>query len=216
MRNNLLLLLLFFPLNVYAGWSGIAGYLGTSDSDWLQLGQVREADFTYFGLRIEEKTKADIRVGASVAQFDLRLLETDSLLNIEKFSGERLSLYLRWPVNLMQHLKWHSELQFQYHQGTRNNINSSSIQDETINWSEWVLDLGVSIQIGRLSLRPFVNLRHIDGDISNESGTSLFQLVHAKSSGFIADYYVEPTAFIRLRVTGLENRSVQVSLVREY
>ena len=216
MHNKLLLLLLLFPLCVNASWTGIAGYLGSSEHDWLLTSQDRKTDVTYYGLRIEEKTKADIRIGASVAQYDLRLIDPADLLNIEKFSGERASLYLRWPIKLTRQLKWHSALHFLYLRGTRNNASISAVPDVTINWTEWVLDLGISVQLGRISLRPFVEFRHVDGDISDATGTALFKLVNAQSSGIIADYFVEPTAYVRLRATGAENKALEVSLVREF
>ena len=211
MPISLFILLLCFPLSVSAGWTGIAGFLGSGESDWALTDGNWQSEFTHYGLSIEDKTDVDIRVGASAAQFDLRLIEIGNRQNIQKYSGNQYSLYLRWPVELTRTVKWHSDLHFVYHSGD----NLGQANDETIKWNEWVLNLGISVQLGRLSLRPFINLRDLDGDITG-TGIRLLELVYARSSGLIADYMIEPSAFIRFRYTGAENPSMQVSLVREY
>ncbi len=76
MSTRILWLLLLLPLQVLAtGWTGIAAFVGKSDSDWLQASSVKLANIDFYGLRIEEKTEIDLRVGARAGQFDLRLTD---------------------------------------------------------------------------------------------------------------------------------------------
>ena len=211
MRIKLFVMLLCLSSSVSAGWTGISGFIGSGESDWAVADKHWQSEFTHYGLSIEDKTEVDIRVGASAAQFDLRLTQIGNRQNIEKYSGNQYSLYLRWPIELTRTVKWHSDLHFVYHKG--DSLGQSN--DAIIQWNEWVLNLGISVQMGRLSLRPFINLRNLDGDIA-DTGIRLLKLVNARSSGVIADYTIEPSAFIRLRYIGAENPSIQVSLVRQY
>lgn len=206
------LVLVFFPVAAFGGWTGIAGFIGSSDSDWSLVNQIRQADMMYYGFSIEEKTSTELRVGASGGQYDLKLTQLDNIFNTEKFTGEFLTLYLRLPVVLAKSIKLHSDLHYAYHRGS----SGFPTLEQNINWGEWLLNIGISVQLGRVSVRPFVNFRSINGDISNDSGTRIFELESSKSSGIILDYYVENTAYVRFRATGAENESLQISLVREF
>ena len=89
-------------------------------------------------------------------------------------------------------------------------------ESEQISWSEVSLQLGLSLQLGRLSLQPYGFLRSIDGDISTPSQTRLF--AHELSSGYglKLDYYVEPTAYIRFLGSSGAVEAVSISFVRQY
>jgi len=208
-RTSLFFLLLL-PFPVMAGWTGLGAFIGQGDSDWLFSQGVQNADIGYYGLRIEENTEAEIRVGVSAGQFDLRLQDRDAAI-AEKYNGQFLSFYLRWPVMLTRSLKFHTLLSYRYNLGTK--VKSEITE---INWSEISLDMGVSLQLGRLSLRPYLNVRRIDGDITSDTSTLLFELDTATSYGLKLDYHVERTAYIRLQGSSGSHNLMMVSFVREY
>jgi hypothetical protein len=204
-----LLLLLCLQLNTASAWSGIGAFLGQADGDWRFSAGSQNADIDFYGLQIEDRTQSPLRVGAGAGQFDLRLLSTPAAA--ERFSGKFLTLFLRLPQSLGDQVKLHSQLSYQY------NLGEKSLQgSEQISWSEVMLQLGVSLQLGRLSVQPYGILRSIDGDITTPSQTRLFQ--HEQSSGYGVklDYYVEPTAYIRFLGSAGANESLSISFVREY
>ena len=209
MRNSLFALLLMLP-GVSFGWSGISAFLGQGDSDWLFSDTTQSADVGFYGLQIEDRTQSDLRIGASAGQFELRLLPAPNAL-AERYSGKFLSLYLRLPSALNESLTLQTLVRYQYHLGDQ------SLQPtQQISWNEITLELAVSLQVGRLALRPYVYLQRIDGDITSSTQTRLFKLADNAGSGLMLDYYVEAGAYVRLRASGGSRRSAGISFVREY
>ena len=148
-RLLLLVVLLFQFTPSHAAWTGIGAFIVQADTDWLLDSDQREADIDYFGLRIEEKTEVDLRIGASAGQFDVRLVDRDGSAAISKYSGKFISFYLRWPHQLTESVRLHSLLNYQFHLGDQ----SEGDADE-IDWNEITFNFGISLRLGRLSIRP--------------------------------------------------------------
>ncbi len=197
------------PVN--AAWTGIAAFVIDGESDWLLGSNILENDFTKFGLRIEEKTEVNLRIGASAGVFDLKFLDKAAVMPFEKYEGQFLSFYLRWPEQLSDSIRVHSQFNYEYHMG-----NQTDDLENEINWTEISLELGISAQLGRFSIRPFADYRYVDGDITGPSSARLLELDKHYSTGLILDYFVEQTAFVRLRLSGGAYRSFLISLAREF
>jgi hypothetical protein len=210
-RISLLLLCLLVVMPVHAAWTGIAAFMIDGESDWLLGSNVVENDFAKYGLRIEEKTEVNLRIGASAGLFGLKLLDKAAVLPFEKYEGEFISFYLRWPEQLSDSIRVHSLFNYEYHTGNQNDD-----LDNEINWTEVSLELGISTQLGRFSIRPFADYRYVDGDISGPTSARLLELDKHYSSGLILDYFVEKTAFVRLRLSSGAYRSFLISLAREF
>lgn len=209
MRASLFALLLVAFSSAF-GWSGIGAFLGQRNSDWTFAAGRQHADIDVYGLQIEDRTQSPLRVGASAGQFDLRLQPSENAL-AERYSGKFLSLFLRLPQPLGDQWKLHSLLRYQYHLGDK-----ALRESEQISWSEVSLQLGLSLQLGRLSLQPYGFLRSIDGDISTPSQTRLFEHELSSGYGLKLDYYVEPTAYIRFLGSSGAVEAVSISFVRQY
>jgi hypothetical protein len=210
-RISLLLMCLFIVTPVNAAWTGIAAFVINGESNWLLGNDVLENDFTKYGLRIEEKTEVNLRIGASAGVFGLKFLDRAGVIPYEKYDGQFFSFYLRWPEQLSDSIRVHSRFNYEYHKG-----NQTDNLDNEITWTEISLELGISAQLGRFSIRPFVDYRYVDGDITGPTTARLLELEKQYSSGLIADYYIEPTAFVRLRLSGGAYRSFLISLAREF
>lgn len=195
-----------------AAWTGIAAFVGKSESDWLLPSALNQANIDFYGLRIEEKSNVDLRIGARAGQFDLRLFNPLNVNLAEKYDGQFFSLYLRWPLTLTERVKFHTNVSYQLNLGTLS-VDSESTE---INWNEVSLNLGLSLRLGLISLRPFVDFRSIDGDISSAAQTRIFKQNKVESVGLMLDYFVEHFAFVRLMITGGSNQSMMISFVREH
>jgi hypothetical protein len=210
-RSSLLLGLLLVSLPVSAAWTGIGAFVIQGKSDWAFNGDELRANFTRYGLRIEEKTDTELRVGASGGQVDIKFIDRIGAQPTEKYSGEFLSFYLRWPYRINNVLSLHGLFDYQYVLGDQ-----LELAENEITWSEISLNLGISARLGRLSIRPFVEYRDIDGDITASGSTRLFQLDEERSEGVVLDYFVEKTAFLRLRISQGGYRSFMLSMAREF
>jgi hypothetical protein len=210
-RISLFLCCVFFMLPANADWTGIGAFLVQGKSDW-QLGDnIMRNDFTQYGLRIEEKTEVELRLGASAGQFDLKFLDDNGVLPFESYDGQFVSFYMRWPHQLTDTIRLHSLFNYQYNLGKQ-----SDNQDNEINWTEVTLDLGISYQLGRLSIRPFVDYRYVDGDITGSGAARLLKLDSPQSTGLNLDYFIERDAFLRLRFSRGSYRSFMLSVAREF
>lgn len=217
MRTSYLLLLLLLPLPSLAAWTGMGAFVGQGETDWLLATESRLADSHFYGLHLEEKTQKDLRVGASAGQFSLRLLDPQDVTTAEKFDGQFLSLYLRLPLRLNSMLSLHSGLSYRYHQGEKTAVlESTSSELIEISWHEFAFELGVSLEAGLLSVRPFISLSHLDGDITSTDALRIFTRNESLSRGLMLDYFVERSAYIRLKAVSGAYRTMQISFVREY
>ncbi len=194
-----------------AAWTGIGAFFSEGEADWVVDGRKYEAAVDYYGLRIEEKTEVDLRVGASAGQFSTKLLDLDGTRSTEKFRGEFLSLYLRWPHVFNERWFVHSTLDYRF------NLGRLSDDDDTeIDWTELNFNTGIGLRSGRLVLRPFVEYRHVDGDITGPDPTRLFKLDEQTGTGLVVDYLVEHTAFLRLSIHRGAQESVYFGMAREF
>ena len=207
-----LLLAAGMTFSTQAAWTGIGAFVGQSESDWLVGGESRVADVNMYGFRIEEKSRTELRVGASAGQISVRLQLPDNSSLADKYYAQFISFYLRLPLKITDSISFHSRLNYQFNSG-----DSSRDDDEEaeIDWTQLDLNLGLSFTVSNLSLRPFVNFRNIDGDINTDAGTRVFEEESSYSGGLIFDYAVEPTAYVRLTATAGERDSLMLSFVRE-
>jgi hypothetical protein len=208
----IILILLFIPAIAQSAWTGIGAYTGQGETDWRFNSAILEADKSRYGLHVEERTQSGLRVGASAGQFSLRLKDPLQVADTEKFNGQFLEFYLRWPFKLSESLTLHSRINYQFNLGTR----SGGSEDDEIDWNEAGLTLGLAVRFGLLSLRPFVNWSSIDGDITSDAKIKVFKNINNRSTGIILDIYVEPTAYVRLMGTSSDNPSIWFGFIREY
>ncbi len=214
-RSRLYLLLLLLVTGpAGAAWTGIAAFVGEGESDWRFNTDIQPVTHRYYGLRIEEKSDVNLRIGASAGFFSLRLRDPLDLSASDKFDGEFLSLYLRWPVRLTETITLHSQFDYRFNNG--NTFDDSGEEDDQIDWSELSLRLGMGLQLGRLTIQPFFLRRSVDGDITRDDSTSRFELAERNRQGLILDYQVETNSYVRL-AAGLQDRdSIYLGLVTEY
>lgn len=208
------MLLLLLPAAAWASWTGIAAFVGEGESDWRFDSDIQQATHRYYGLRIEENSEVDLRIGASAGFFSLRLRDPLNPTSSEKFDGEFLSIYMRWPLRLTQRLTLHSLLNYQFNLG--NTFSETDQEEDEIDWSEISLRLGLGLQLGRLQLQPFVLLRSIDGDVTTNGLTRRYELADQNRQGLIMDYQIEANAYVRMAAGLHDRRSLYFGLVTEY
>lgn len=215
MRIRLLctsILFFFVPVVGHAWWTGIAAFADQQESDWAFSAQTRIADSFRYGLRIEEKTSPGLRLGMGIGQFHLRLKALSNIPTIDKYDGEFVLFYMRWPFNLSDRLSLHTRFDYLYHSG-RQSENSS---DNEIDWIETAFSAGLRMNLGTVSLQPYVRFRSIDGDLTRDATVQLFDDAQVNSYGIKLDIHVEPTAYVRLHASFNATESLGVSFVREY
>ena len=197
--GSLLLLLVFHSGIAGAEWTGVTLDLANTDSDWKYRNQVREARNSELSFSIEERTASGLAIGARIGYFDMRLVAPDDTETL-KFDGQYFGIYLRHDLAIAERLSLHSGLGLKYASGTE----SGDAEDQAeIDWTETDVEIGIGIRAGNLRIMPFAAWNHVDGDISDENGTSVFDLVQSDTQGIRFDLYVEQTAFVRLElVTG--------------
>ncbi len=205
-----LFLLLWLPLQSAMAWTGIAAILGQSQEDWLFADGAQSAQHDFYGLSVEDRTRNGIRIGARAGQFDVRLSAHNGAA-AERFHGKSLGVYLRWPLALSSTIQLEPRVRYQYQLGQQ-----ALASRQQISWSEIRLQLAFRVQLGALSLRPFVAWRHIDGDISTALASRLFVQQQSGSYGLALDLYVEPGAYIRLQTRLGDQQAASIGFVRTY
>ena len=198
-------------LPAQAAWTGIAAFISDGETEWVVAGQERDVDIRGYGLRIEEKTAIDLRVGARIGQFYARLSDPGSSGFTEKYQGEFLSLYLRWPHRLSESLTLHTGLDYRF------NVGQVSADDSTeIDWNELTTRIGLGYRIGLLGIQPFAEYRAADGDVNGVGVRGLIEASAHNSAGIVFDLEVDRAAYVRLSVTGGATDSLKFSLTREF
>lgn len=200
------------PVPGIAAWTGIGAYTGSSESDWSLGTETRIADRRFYGLHIEESTSTGIRIGASIGRFDLRLKDPVQIELTQKFEGQFLSLYLRIPFKVVEKVSFHTRLEYQFNLGNRE---TGALEDE-VDWNELGATLGLNLELGLLSVRPFIDWRMVDGDLTTATSDEVLENEQETSYGVQLDLSVEPSAYVRLKFTASENESLWIGLVREY
>lgn len=202
------------PTIVSASWTGIAAFVGQHESDWSVSGTTLNADSRIYGLHIEERTRIGLRIGARAGQNSLTLENPLDLTQFEKYNVQFLSFYLRWPIAVTDMLTLHNRFNYQFNLGNQSSVDNAT--DTDIDWIETSINIGISLRLGHVSLRPFAIYRSITGEISSPSVVRKIDLKDNLSTGVLLDIHVEPTAYVRLEATTSGGNSLMLSFVREY
>lgn len=211
MRFSPLLLLCLVSGLVQADWTGIELRLGDNDVDW-RFGDVRrEAQINEISFRIEEKTEAEMRIGVSMGYLYMRVVG-DTRTDTKRFDAQYLSVFLRQPIRLSEKFSLHGSLSYRYNTGN----DKSETDTADIDWSEVELQLGASLQFSNLRIMPFVSYNDTDGDISDDSGTDVFDLEDSVSQGLRFDYLVDPSAFVRFEILKGDRSGSFLTFARRY
>lgn len=215
-RLLLLFSFLIFTQASWAAWTGIAAFAGQQESGWLLNGQAIDADSRLYGLQVEDRSSVGLYVGARVGKNSLRLENLINTSSIEKYDVQSLSFYLRWPIPLTDTLSLHTSFNYQFNTGSQYEDDTDPETETEIDWIETALEIGVSLRLGIISIRPFVEFRSINGEITTPASIRKIELKEDYNSGVLMDIYVERTAFVRLKATFSDSDSLFISFVREY
>jgi len=200
---------------VHAAWTGIAAFGGENRSDWLFGNTTLRAEAFAYGLSIEERTRAGLRIGIAGGRFSLDLKSTPATQAqpvFEEFEGGFLQLYLRWPIALTEHFTLHTRFDYRLNRGDHERPDN----DSEIEWSERSVTAGIALRLGLVSLQPFVRYLSSDGDLDNVTSAQAFESHTHRSHGLIIDLHVEQTAYVRLRSEFSAVESLQVHFVRAF
>lgn len=208
-------LLLLFGLQAgiaNADWSGISLKIGDTDADWKFRDENREAQVSEISFQIEDRTNSGLAVGANIGYMDLRLV-ADTDIATRKFDGQFFGIYLRQDYSITDNLSLHGIFGFRYATGDES---GDSVINSDISWSETGLELGIGFRFVNLRIMPFVAWDSVDGDISGDVGTSVFELDDPVTQGIRFDLYVERTAFVRLEFVDGSRRGGYLVFARRY
>lgn len=194
-----------------ADWTGVNVSLGETSSDWKFANDTRDARVARVVLQIEEKSETELRVGVSLGHMSLRVA-ADTPVNTNKFDAQYIGVYLRQPIRLSEMFSLHGLFSYQYNSGRDNNLPDAV----EIDWSEAQFELGLSAMFANIRVMPFAVYSHVDGDISDDNGTQIFELEESVSSGIRFDIFVEKTAFVRLAFQSGANAGGFLSFARQY
>ena len=205
------LLLLACPGPTAAFWTGVEVSIANVDADWDFDAETREAQTSQISFQVEEKTETGLRVGVSLGYFDTRLVADDPSPTL-KFDGHFVGLYLNRLVGIGEHVELYGQFDLSYHSG------QDSLVDERfdIDWTEVGVEFGASLRFAHYRITPYVVYTDIDGDISDLADVDVFELDEPVSGGIHFDYFVEPTAFVRLSLQGGGNAGGYLNFVRRY
>ncbi len=196
MRFRLFILLCLYAGMAEAFWTGVAMELGDYDLDWKFDNDTREAQITSIDFQLEDSTEDGLRIGIGIGYFDMRVVADSAAENL-KFDGQYLSFYLRGPVEITDNIGLHGLFDLRLYTGTE----SGSEEDKAdIDWTENRFQLGLSLFVSKLRITPYAEYRHVDGDISDDRGTGVFEMDEAQSSGVQFDYFMQPDAYVRLDI----------------
>ncbi|MCP4493560.1 MAG: hypothetical protein GY820_40595 [Gammaproteobacteria bacterium] len=196
----------------HADWAGLSASITEIESVWMLENSERNANITRLNLHLEERTSYGLGVGANLGQLTARLSNINSPLNTVKFDANYFGVYLRYPVQLGEHFALQGRLGYQYHSGTQYDTDAG----DTIAWREVDFELGLASSFDIVRITPFIVYSDVSGDISSDTGTDTFSSGEAFSAGLSLDLFVEPTGFVRLRLTRGEQDAIAVVFAREY
>ncbi len=205
------LLLFTCPSPAAAFWTGVEVSIANVDADWEFDAETREAQTSLISFQVEEKTETGLRVGISLGYFDTRLVADDPSPTL-KFDGHFVGLYLNRLVDIGEHVELYGQFDLSYHSG------QDSLVEERfdIDWTEVGVEFGASLRFAHYRVTPYVVYTDIDGDISDLADVDLFERDDPVSGGIHFDYFVEPTAFVRLSLQGGGNVGGYLNFVRRY
>ena len=206
--------LLFAATTLKADWSGISASIEELESDWIFENNGRSARVSRLNLNFEEKTSGGLRVGANLGRLSARISNNDGPRETQKFDASYFGVYLRYPVPLGDHFALQSKLTYQYHSGSESSVDDE--EDAEIDWREISFELGLSAKLANLRITPFAIYSDVSGDISGNTGTDSFESDAETSGGVSIDIFLEPTSFIRLRLTAGDYDSASLIFAREF
>ncbi len=210
-RGLVALLLIASPSAAPADWTGVEVSLGNTEADWQFDAETREAETSLISFQVEEKTATGLRIGVSLGYESIRLI-ADSPAPTLKFDSRFVGIYLNRLFRPGEHFEFYAQLDLAYHSG-RDNLGDERIE---IDWSEVGVELGASLRAGHYRVTPFVRYTDFDGDISNVDDIDVFELDEPMSGGVHFDYFVEPTAYVRLSLQGGGDAGGTLHFVRRY
>ena len=195
----------------FAEYSGVALILSESESDWQFEGRQRTAKVSQIGLQVEDKTRSGLAIGAGIGRFGVLVSHKQSPYNTEKFDASYIGLHLRQPLRINQSLSFQGILSYRY--------NTTSDKDEAdggIDWGEAHLRAELLLRYQAFRGVAFTSVRHVSGDITRITETEVFDAVERVSSGLSLDYFVEPSAYIRVEFSTGDVEGATLSFVRDY
>ena len=192
---------LFIRLCLYAGmaeafWTGVAMEFGDYDLDWKFDEDTREAQITSVDFQVEDSTEDGVRIGLGLGYFDMRLV-ADSAAETLKFDGNYLSIYLRKPFEITDNIALHGLFDLRYWSG---NESGSGDDRADIDWTESRVQVGLSFSFAKIRITPYAEYRNVDGDVSDDRGTGVFDMDEPQYSGLQFDYFVQQDAYVRLEL----------------
>ncbi len=205
-------MLLLIPGLAQADWTGVSLELANLDSDWKFDSEVREAQISSISFQMEEKAANGLSVGFGIGYFSLRV-KADTPVNTRKFDGQHLKIYLRQSFAVSKNIELFGSLSYRYNSGSGEGIDDD---DADIDWNETSFQLGASARIANVKITPFVAYYDIDGDISDDNGTNVFELDDPVSQGIRFDYFLEETAFVRFEILSGGRSGGFLSFLRRY
>ena len=195
-----------------AQWTGINVTLEDVTSTWNVDGVEREASINRISLLIEEKTEAELRVGATIGQASIRTDDLTGPTNIQRFDASFVGFYLRQPISFAEFFSLEGTLAYRYNIGSGN----SNADPDEISWHQIDFSLAAGAQFGPIRIRPFIAWQNIDGDTEAESGREIFEADDAVSGGVQFDYFVESNAFIRFSVSDGNDETFSIGFAKVY
>lgn len=207
--------LLFVTTSIKADWSGISASIEEVDRDWIFENNDRSARVSRLNLNFEEKTSSELRVGANLGRLSASISNKEGPRDTQKFDASYFGIYLRYPVPLGEYFALQSKLTYQYNSGSESSIEDNEV-DAEIDWREISFELGLSVKLANFRITPFAIYSDVSGDISGESGTDSFETDQEISGGVSVDLFLEPTSFIRLRLSAGDYDSASLIFAREF
>jgi hypothetical protein len=210
-RFSLFLLLVCCAGIARADWTGVEFKIADIDADWEFADGTRPTKINSLSLSIEERADGGLSVGGSIGYLGMRVAGSGAT-DTTRFEGQNLEVYLRQEIPLGQSFALEGLLSYGYYTG----LEEADGDRADITWSQVGVEVGASFRYAKLRITPFASYASVDGDIRGESGTELFELEDPYSYGLRFDIFVEPTAFITVRLQDGSQRGGFLSFVRRY
>lgn len=207
--------LLLATTTVSADWAGISASIEEFKSDWIFENNDRNARVSRLNLNFEEKASSELRVGANIGRLSTSVSNNSGPRNTQKFDASYFGIYLRYPVPLGDYFALQNKLMYQYHSGSEFRVDDGEEGDD-IDWREISFELGLSAKLANIRITPFAILSDVSGDIIGDSGTSSFESKEDVSRGVNVDIFLDPTSFIRLRLSSGDYDSASLVFAREF
>ena len=212
MRFSIVLLLLLCGSGaVRADWTGVAFEIGDLDADWEFDSGRRAAKSNSLRIEIEERAPTGLTVGGGIGYLSMRV-DGDATADRIKFEAENLEIYLRQDFPLTESFALQALLRYGYFTGRENTDGDRA----EIDWTELGVEFAASLRYQNLRFTPFVNYTDVDGDLSDDNGTEVFELEDPLSYGLRFDIFTERTAFVGIRLQAGSQSGGYISFVRRY